>query len=451
VIAPGSLSFRLLVGSALWIAIALVAGGVVLSSLFREHAHDRFDAGLAVHLTELAAALETDAGGSVRLSRPLSEPRFVRPFSGLYWQIDGPDGALLRSRSLWDSILPLPRDATADGALHRHRLRGPDGADLTVVERTVLPSEGRKFLRLAIAADAADLAKAVSAFDRVLAASFSVLALGLIVAAALQVGVGLAPLARLRRTLGAVREGRARHLEGPFPSEIQPLADDLNALLDHEAAVVERARTQVGNLAHAIKTPLAVIAGAVAGPAAVDRAQVAETIGTQVALAQKQVDYYLARARAAAASGVPGIRSEVAPVIDGLTRTLAQLYRDRGLAIEANVAPGLHFRGEEQDLQEIVGNVLDNACKWAAARVTVHAATDGNALVVAVDDDGPGLAPELRERVFTRGARADEAVPGSGLGLAIVSDLVRLYRGDVTLSESPLGGLRVMLRLPKAS
>jgi len=261
--------------------------------------------------------------------------------------------------------------------------------------------------------------------------------------------VGLAPHARLQRELAAVREGRSLRMAGSYPAEVKPLVHEFNIVLEQNAEIVERARTQAGNLAHALKTPLAVLANAAR---AEPDGELARLVREQVEIARRQVDYQLKRARSAAATRVPGVRTAVLPVVEGLVRAMQRIHADRHL--ELAVAPidaGLMFRGEEQDLQEMLGNLLDNACKWAGRRVEVGANCEGERLIVTIDDDGKGIAPERRQEIARRGARADEQVEGYGFGLAIVDELAGLYGGEVRLDDSPLGGTRALLALPAAA
>jgi len=450
-----SLRVRLLVGSLVWILGALTLTGCVLADLFRQHVAARFEAELRIHLDQLTANIETAVDGVPRLRAELSDPRLRRPYSGLYWQVDqaGPEAlvATLRSRSLWDATLRVPGDSPKDGELHVHRIAGPDEEPLVMMERVIAPAEGPdRPLRLIVAADERGMTDAVREFVGLMAIALGMLAAGLVVAVALQVFVGLAPLRQLRRGLVGVREGRSRRLDGVFPSEVQPLVDELNTVLLHDAEVVARARTQAGNLAHAIKTPLAVLGNA----AAREPGALARLVAEQVATAQRQVDYHLARARAAAAIQVPGLRTPLRPVVEGLLRVMRRVHAERNLQIGieafAGDAADVAFRGEEQDLQEMLGNLVDNACKWAKSRVLVSASAGDGRVVILIDDDGPGLPPAEREAMFARGVRADEQMPGSGLGLGIVRDLAQLYGGDVALAQSPAGGLRAMLTLPAA-
>lgn len=447
----GSLRLRLLWGASLWVSVALVTVGILLQGLFRNYATDDFYDDLTNQQEELLASLTADQGGQLQLLPPINDPKFVKPYSGFYWQVEGEDlsGALLlRSRSLWDYRLPLPVDQPGDGVQHRHRLVGPQEQSLLAVERLVtLPRhDGR--LRVVVAVDAARLDRAIHDFSRVLVLSFLLLGGGLICAAALQVWVGLRPLQSLRRDLAALREGRVSRLEGNQPQEIQPLVDDFNAVLSHQAEVVERGRVLAGNLAHGLKTPLAVVANEAARLADGGMAD-AGLIQAQIGRMQRQVDYHTARARAAAARATPGLRCAVAPVAQSLVRVVERLHGHRDLAVAVDILPELGFRGERQDLEEMLGNLLDNAAKWTAGRIglSCHMVEPGWLLLV-VEDDGPGLTNEQRADAFARGRRHDEAVPGSGLGLGIVRDLAELYGGSARLEASDLGGLRAELRLP---
>lgn len=453
----GSLRLRLLAGTLVWVALTVVVAGWGLGRLFNEHVERQFNAELGTHLEQLAAQLTLDVDDRPALRGALSDPRFARPYSGLYWQIDGIDpdrrGAL-RSRSLWDGVLVVPGDRPADGERHVHQAEGPDGARLQLVEQALHPAERPELrLRLIVAANSALIDEPVARFNRLLLLALGLLAGGLAVAALVQVRVGLRPLARLRDGLAAVRDGRAGAIQGRFPAEVQPLVDEFNAVLVRNAEVVERARTHAGNLAHAVKTPLAVLANA-AEQAADDAAAatLARLVREQVGLARTQVEHHLARARAAAAVGVPGQRTPLRPVIEGLLRLMGKVHAARALQFELSACdPQLAFRGEAQDLHEMLGNLIDNASKWAARQVRVQVDVHGSELIVRIDDDGPGLRAEAREAVFARGVRADERTPGSGLGLSIVRELAQLYGGGVALLASPLGGLRAELRLPLAA
>lgn len=472
-----SLRFRLLAATLAALAVALVLAGLLLSNLFRDHVMQQFSQTLTAQLDQITARLELDAAGQPQIDpQTLSDPRWQRPYSGLYWQVDDegqtPKRGALRSRSLWDATLIAPRDELANGVVHVHEGTGPDGAALLLVERTVTRAgEGKGAgdgagqsamatpWRLIVAADLRETATAVKQFNGVLAASLATLFVLLCAATLAQVAIGLAPLRALQRTVAGVHAGTSPKLDGRFPSEVQPLVDNFNAVLDRNAEIVTRARTQAGNLAHAIKTPLAAMsqAAAVALQRPETGAELAALVEEQVGVARRHIDWHLARARAAAAQGVPGARVPVQPVVMGLLRVLERVHADRGIALQCMpMPPDLAFAGEVQDLQEMLGNLLDNACKWARHAVVVSAASlgpgpgpgPGGRLQIVIDDDGPGIEADRRQSVMARGTRLDETVHGSGLGLAIVNELAGLYGGSVRLQAAPTGGLRVELELP---
>jgi signal transduction histidine kinase len=263
-----------------------------------------------------------------------------------------------------------------------------------------------------------------------------------------QVRAGLLPFGRLRRQLSGVRDGSGRRVEGAYPIEVQPLVNDLNSLLEHRERTVRRALAKAGDLAHGLKTPLAVLAQEADRAEAVGQHEVAGAISLQVEKMRRQIEFHLVHARAAGSGDLPGVRCPVLPSVEGLTRTLLRIYAARGLAMQVDVQPGHFIRGQQEDLEEMLGNLLDNACKWAKSTVKIQSMQEDGAVIMTVDDDGSGLPASMRDAVLQRGVRADEAAPGSGLGLAIVQDLVELYEGTLSLEDSPMGGLRARLRLP---
>lgn len=279
-------------------------------------------------------------------------------------------------------------------------------------------------------------------------------ALGFMIAGFIQMRTGLSPFTELRSRLSAMRDGQDRRLEGDYPAEVQPLVTDLNALLDHREQAVTRAIAKAGDLAHGLKTPLAVLAHEAERARRAGHTEIAAAIDQQVDRMKRQVDYHLAHARAAASGASPGARCAVAESAEGIARTLRRLHAERNLTIVVDVPPDQSAQVQREDLDEMLGNLLDNACKWARSRVTLSSAATApdarsdSAVVITVDDDGPGLQPSMRETVLQRGVRADEAAPGSGFGLAIVRDLAEVYRGSIALDRSPDGGLRARLTLP---
>jgi signal transduction histidine kinase len=449
-----SLAARLIATAAIWTLLGLVLGGWVLSAAFRNAAQENFDATLQTDLDGLIVAAQPDPQGGIMLEDRFINASFRRVYSGLYFQIDPADAgrsAIFTSRSLFGAHL-APRITSRHGAIGWGEAAGPDGQHLRVVQQrlefpdttTPKPDDTRAF-RVTVAGDMAAVDEQTASFNGTLVWSFLLLGLGLVLAVFLQVRIGLLPLRRVARALARIRDGSAQKLEGDFPAEIAPLAFELNSLIAHSAEVVARARTHVSNLAHFLKTPLSVLASeAEASPPS----PLAEQVKRQVFTMRRQVDHYLTRARAAGNVGALGNCTAVAPVLSDLTRVLSRIHATRGIEIEMDCPPNLFFRGERQDLEEMAGNLIDNGCKWARHLVTVTARREGAHLVLDIADDGPGLTPEERARVGTRGERLDESVPGSGLGLAIVHDISKLYGGFFVLEAAPQGGLLARLTLP---
>lgn len=451
----GSLRLRLLAGTLAWMLLSIALAGWALRTLFQDHIRQQLQTQLVVQLDQLSAAVEWTSQGGATVPPMAADPRLDQPLSGLYWQVDrlgpAPRAAVARSRSLWDQILTLPPAAPATPSGRDDRvllLRDAQGhALLTVVRTLQLPEDDAPPLRLLVAGDTALLAEPLQRFTHLLLIALSLLALGLAVAVAAQLQLAMRPLQLLRRQLATVHSGQAARLDGPFPLELQPLVDEFNHVLTENADMVQRARVQAGNLAHAVHTPLSILANA----AEQEDTPLARLVTEQVASARRQVDYHLARARAAAAVRATGLRTPVLAPTRALLRTMQRLHADRPLVFElAPQAQDEAFRGEEQDLYELLGNLIDNAGKWARSRVVVDVQREGNRLCFTVDDDGPGIPEALRGRVFERGVQLDEQRPGSGLGLDIVRALVQSYGGSVQTLVSPLGGARLRLCLPAA-
>jgi signal transduction histidine kinase len=450
-----SLATRLFLSATAWVVVILLITGVVLSSVYRQASERAFDRRLNLYLRTLVAEVATPDEPPDRQFQSLGEPLFELPLSGWYWQIartDSGKNEVRASRSLWDKKLPKLEDVEVTAAgVRQGYVDGPEGQDLRMVERPVDLGADGKFL-VTVAGDAAEIFEETRAFDYYVAGTFVALSIGLLLTTIFQVRFGLAPLKRISDSIADIRSGRAERLVGEFPVEIAPLARETNALIDANHAIVERARTHVGNLAHAIKTPLSVI---VNEAAAHGREPFALKVLEQADVMRDQVAHHLERARIAARLTIIGTVTEVAPVIEALRRTMEKIHRDRGIAIDVEAGNQAKFRGERQDLEEMVGNLVDNACKWAQSRVFVEVlvqpmggADPGPMLRIVVDDDGRGLSAVERAQVSRRGQRLDESKPGSGLGLSIVVDLAALYGGSLTLGTAPIGGLRAELVLP---
>jgi signal transduction histidine kinase len=466
-----SLAFRLFLWATGLTVVVLIITGITLSTLYRHAVERAFDRRLDVYLRTLVADVAAPEEGNDKFPQSIGEPLFELPLSGWYWQVtrldtpkpDGhaakPDGRSSKpevhsSRSLWDSSLPiLPNTedaAAAAGGYRQGYAAGPEDVRLRLVERNIDLGDDGRYL-IAVAGDASEIDNEILSFDRTIGAIFAALAVALLLTTALQVRFGLSPLKRISESLAAIRSGRAERLQGEFPVEIASLARETNALIEANREIVERARTHVGNLAHALKTPLSVI---VNEAAARGSDPLAQKVLEQADIMRDQVARQLERARLATRSTVIGTLIDVPPVVTALARTMEKLHRERDIAIAVDVPDHARFRGEQQDLEEMIGNLVDNACKWAQSRVAIEVAADDPAddakakVRVIVDDDGPGLSPAEREQVALRGQRLDESKPGSGLGLSIVVELAGLYDGVLTLGTAPIGGLRAELALP---
>ncbi|HLL29068.1 MAG TPA: ATP-binding protein [Xanthobacteraceae bacterium] len=454
-----SLARRLFITATVVSAAILLLVGVLLSTLYRGSVERAFDRRLNVYLKTIVADVALTTKGALPEPSALGEPLFEQPLSGWYWQImriSGDKVEVKASRSVPEGGLPILADASIVEGLGGYRegyVDGPEGQRLRVLERIVDLGEDGRFL-VAVAGDAYEIDDDSDDFNDALVFTFGILGIAFVFTVWFQVRFGLRPLARLSESLADVRAGRAERLEGKFPEEIAPLAREVNALLESNREIVDRARTHVGNLAHALKTPLSVLLN----EAAVRNDPAADKVREQVSVMREQVQHHLERARLAARVAVVGTVSEVSPVVNALARTMPKIHHDRELTIATRgVDDDLKFHGERQDFEEMLGNLVDNACKWANSRIEIEVfreeprhPVDRAFFHVLIDDDGPGLSPEAREQIPSRGRKLDENKPGSGLGLSIVADLATLYGGKLVLGSAPIGGLRAELVLPAA-
>ncbi len=451
-----SLVRRLVILAAGWSLAVLLVSAIVLAMLFQQAAIRRFDQGLSELIDNLTAGTTIADKGEV-IAPALTDLRALRAFSGKYWQIAEPAAGgklrvLVRSRSLWDSELKAPADIVArlnaePGRPVSYDTRGPLNEPLRAMStQAKLPNRAAPVIFMA-AEDRSPVDHDVRGFITATAVAFLLLGVGMIAAVVIQVRVGLNPLFALRREVASVRRGKAERVQRTYPTELSPLAEELNALMAHNQEVVERQRTHVGNLAHALKTPLSVMlteARQTGGP-------LADIVEAQAEAMRLQVDHHLRRARAAARTQGSGERTSVADVLDELSRTLERIFLDKGVEIDWDAEDDLYFLGERQDLLELAGNAMENAGKWCTGRVRVRAIpSSAERLKLTIEDDGPGLTAEQRDEVVQRGARLDETAPGSGLGLSIVDELARAYGGSLKLGQARLGGLLVELELPRA-
>lgn len=449
-----SLVRRLVVLAAGWSLAVLIVTALVLTAQFQRAALSRFEQGLIEQTDNLFSGTSIESGQVV--APALTDARAQRAYSGKYWQIskitaDGSFTPLVPSRSLWDQYLAHPPGGPRSlegGKPVAYDAKGPapDERLRVVALMTRLPGYAEPVVFMA-AEDRSPLDREAKRFAATIAAALILLGVGMIAAVLLQVRIGLRPLFALRHEVALVRAGKADALVQKYPVELEPLAQELNALVAHNQEVVERQRTHVGNLAHALKTPISVMLA----EAQNDKGALGEVVRRQTDAMHGHVEHHLRRARAAARSQTQRERTAVAPVLDELARTLGRIFQDKGVRVDWDADEDLFFQGERQDFLEIAGNVIENAAKWSKGRVRVNASanSDGKLLIV-VEDDGPGLPADRRAEVLKRGARLDEATPGSGLGLSIVDELARAYGGDLVLSNSRMGGLKVDLILPRA-
>jgi signal transduction histidine kinase len=454
---PNSLAFRLFASFALWTLLVLPVTAFFLIASFRNEVQLGFDYRLNQYLIYLIDRAYPEQG--VEIGAPnLGEPLFSLPFSGLYWQIkplSSEVGTLYKSESLVTETLKLPSELGIppdERLIRQASIPGPDNQKLRIIEREVAFQDGelRKIFSFAVAVDTIEIEESVYDFRTTLIINLAILGAGLMLATFIQVRFGLWPLRDISKGLAAIRSGESDRLEGTLPQEIVPLQDELNALIQSNNRIIERARTHVGNLAHALKTPLSVIMN----EASSENSEFARKVYEQAAMMRQQIDHHLNRARIAARVGVVGHVTAVRPALGALIGALEKIYKERALSIRLDCPDDVKFQGEKQDFEEMAGNLLDNACKWAATTIEISVKLEpsrgktGRMLTLAVEDDGEGLSAEARAAVIKRGRRFDEKQPGSGLGLSIVTDLAELYEGKFYLEQSELGGLRAVLKLP---
>jgi signal transduction histidine kinase len=433
--------------AAVWITMLLGVGGLALVQVLDDTLTASFDEQLANNLNAMINAAELDEVGDVRLLRPLGDQRFAEPYSGLYWQVSGGGHAPFPSRSLWDRQLALPPGNQDCRTPCKFESTQFPSETLRVIARSVrLPGAAQPFL-FQVAQSSRDLYRQKARTRTVVGWSLGVLGIGLIVMVGLQSIYGLAPLRRVSKAIAAIRSGEARRVEAQFPVEVEPLVAEINELLAHGEAQSEAARRHAGNLAHALKTPMSVLIGEARGR----DDPLARTIEAQVQVMRRHVDHQLARARAAGRRAASTARTPVWPSLEAIARTVGRIHQGKVL-IDLAGDREASFRGEQQDLEEMLGNLIDNAALHGGGRVFITVEANADQVRVLVEDDGKGIAPEQRSRLFERGERLDTDKPGTGLGLAIVKDVAELYGGSVALDSSEdLGGLLVTLTLPLAA
>ncbi|WP_300393615.1 ATP-binding protein [Henriciella sp.] len=453
-----SLSRRMLIGAVVWSLIAVVGGIVVMTISYRAQTIRLLEQELDSILVTLPRALEVLPDGRVvdEEDKLPSDVRYDLPLSGRYWAMvavndEGEVANDIRSQSLWDGPLPLPREQALSalsnpGMTVYGNARGPADERLRVAVRAITVPNRETPILLMAAADREATDEGANQLRFLLLISMTFLAAGTLIALWVGLRLALLPFDRVQLHISQVREGKRAKLDGDYPVEVLPLTQELNKLIDNNRAIVERAQTHVGNLAHALKTPLAVLRNEANGSTPLD-----DVVRRQTESMRANVDHYLKRAQAAARSEALGVRTEIAPVVDGLVRLLNRLFGESGVTVESTIPASLYVRVEAQDLEEMLGNVMENACKWTKSRVEVSSEPGDNGLMlIHVDDNGEGLTADEMTSAVKRGVRLDETAPGTGLGLSIVADIAEMNGGKLTLSESQRGGLRATIALRRS-
>lgn len=444
-----SLKNRLIASATAWIAFGIVLAWFILSNVFQAHVTRQFYDELFVHLEELQRLARIE-GGQAILRAPLSDPRYDVENSGFYWEIQQSDQVLARSTSLKAAPLQTPDDHRSDIGVHTHVIAGPTGT-LLVAEKLDWREPQKAPIQFLIGTDQRHLDAIVGSFNHTLSWALTIFGLSMVLAAALLIVYAMRPLAQVYAALHLVQTGKAKTLTGAHPAEVQPLIDSLNALLHSTHELIQRARTQAGNLAHGLKTPLAILTDEAYRLQEHGQSASSATILDQCSRMEAHIDYQTTRARVVANRLSPGAAADVQMTAKEVITAMSRLYLTRKVGFELSVEGSLMVACDTQDLQELLGNLADNAGKHARSLVAIGAKRrDSGVIEITVADDGPGLPPEAHEVVFEVGQRWDTQEAGSGLGLAITRDLVTLYGGTITLGPSPLGGLLVTVALPQA-
>lgn len=447
---PGSLRLRLLAGAGAFILAAVALSALGLAVLFKAHVERWVDTQLSAGLDRLIAGLDLDADGKLAVVRPPDDPRFGRPFSGLYWEAKvEPDGPVLRSRSLWDFEIALPAEQAVDDAVHHHLVAGPAGQMLYLLQRRVeLPARlGSRTVRAAVALDDAEVRDAVWRFAGALIPLLSLLTVLLIAAAWIQVSFGLRPLGAMRDKLAAIGSGARQKLGGGFPDEVQPLADEFDALLDARERQIEKARQRAADLAHGLKTPLQVLASDAARLKAKGEEEIAAEVEEISDVMRRLVERQLARARLAEAGA--NVSADVRACAVRVVRVIERTAAGERLEWEVDIAVGLAARIDPDDLTEALGNLVENAARHARTRVVIAARAGTEGVAITVRDDGPGVPRTRHADIRQRGARLDTSGSGAGLGLAIVDDIAEAWGGSLALDTTP-NGFCARLSVPAA-
>ncbi|RSD32534.1 ATP-binding protein [Vibrio pectenicida] len=431
-----SLKSRLVLAAVVWLTAMIIAAGIMMPSQVYLYMQEDTKQQLAIYMDEIAAALEADEKGNLKLTSPLSDPRFTRPYSGFYWSAKT-SKALLRSRSLWDKTLTSKSE---------HDLLGARDEKLIYIDSTLYYPNYSGPIEVTIGMDQQPIEDTVRNLMGQLWFILALLYIGVLTLITIQVQWSLSPLSKMHKELSQLRSGKKTQLDQEYPKEVAPVVSDLNALVFHYQELLERARHHAGNLSHALKTPLSVLKNEVATKDAV----IQEQLRPSLEQIQNQIDYHLARARMAGAKNILSVSSCPSKRVDAISRAFDKVYADRGISLINELDSDLNVAVEQTDLNEMLGNIIENAYKWSESIIRVHSLQNSEnpeIIDVIIEDDGVGIPEQKMAQVIHRGVRLDETIPGTGLGLNIVSEMAHSYRGKLTLDRSSLGGLKVILSM----
>jgi len=435
-----------MLGALVWVTIALIASHIILSNLFKTAVENNFDDRLRVQAEEILSLVQINADNKFELKRKIANPRLNLPGSGWYWQITPQNGTTLRSRSLWDNTLPIPEKLTWRLGFNKAYRQDLDfGEDVHILSGVFSLPKTRQKIRILVAGPRTEIDRSIDQFNIQLVWGLITLGVGLMAAVFFQIQFGLRPLAQLGKALQDIQNDRKQRLDGQYPEEIKPVVTELNTVLDHSEQRIKRTRKEIGDLAHALKTPIAIIQNEADS---ISQNQEITLIQTQCQVMQDRIHYQLARARTAGTKHLLGSNVSIKPVLQSIKNTMEMLHVENCPTLLIYTKQDVCFRGDRQDLEEVMGNVIDNACKWANQKIIITAQIQPENLSITVDDDGLGLTPDQIKAALKRGQRFDNDQPGSGLGLAIAHDIVQLYQGQIILSRSQLGGLSVEITFP---
>lgn len=431
-----SLRRRLLLAAAVWLGVVICVASYAVPNVIRSYLVNQENRQLSLYLDELSAQVNVDSHQRLSMESPLSNPLFQTPYSGLYWTISSGDQTL-RSRSLWDTQLK-----TTDTG----QILGPDDQYLMVNERTIFLPDHAKALKMTVAVNESTMTTTLRQLTDSLWIILGIMAIGILLLIWIQVSWSLLPLKRLQRNLKKVREGESDNLNGKYPTEIMPVIDDLNALLFHYQELLLRARNHAGNLSHALKTPISILHNEV------NKLPEDEQMAFKPALTklQQHIDYHLGRARMAGSTHILSAKTPLSSRIDAIGMAMEKVYAHRDVMLVNELDSDLFVAVEKRDLDEILGNFIENGYKWAQSLIRVHQLPNEDKIAIVLEDDGPGIPEDQFDRVLQRGVRLDESTPGTGLGMNIASELTHSYHGELTLAKSKMGGLKITLVLPKA-